>query len=287
METVNPSDMCFKPTIKRLYALCGFIFLLGSCDKAELVTYDHPANIYFDLDDDENPGASLRDSIVYTFAYDMTKAQDTVFIPVRLSGFRENRERRYKVAVDQDSSTAAPGTHYEALQPSYPMAANAGTAFLPLIVYNTADLEETAVSLVLKLRPSADFGIENPDLIRAKVVVSAQLEQPQWWSMWLGAYSRTKHQLFLLVTDQTELSMDGLDAPKNLYFAQMLTMMLNNPFGWVQDHPEKGYVLEPLEAGNTERYHFYHENNPGRTILLRQNASGMYFFIDENGEEVR
>ena len=281
METVNLPDMRFKPTQKQRCVLTGLLFLLGGCEKAELVTFDHPANIYFYLENE------ARDSIVYTFAYDMTKAQDTVFIPVRLSGIRESHERQYRVAVEQDSSSAIPGTHYEILQPSYPLAPSSGMAFLPLVVYNTADLEEAAVSLILKLQPSVDFGIENPDLIRAKVVVSAQLEQPAWWSMWLGAYSRTKHQLFLLVTDQTELSMDGLDAPKNLYFAQLLTMMLNNPFSWVAHNPEKGYVLEPVEAGSSERYYLYHENNPSRSLLLRRNASGMYYFIDENGEEVR
>ena len=281
METVNSSYMRFKLTIKRLYTISGLLFLLVSCEKAGLVTYDHAANIYFDLEESD------RDSIVYTFAYDMTKAQDTVFVPVRLSGVRESRERQYEVAVDPDSSSAVSGTHYAPLQPHYTLPPGSGSTLLPLVIYNTADLEETAVSLVLRLRASGDFGIENPDLIRARVVISAQLEQPVWWSMWLGAYSRTKHQLFLLVTEQTELTMDGLDAPKNLYFAQLLTMMLNNPFGWVEDHPEKGYVLKPVAAGNDAQYHFYHENNPGRTILLRRNASGIYYFIDENGEEVR
>lgn len=279
--------MCLKRTFKLIYTLAGLSFLLGSCKQTDLFTYDHPANIYFDLDTDARPDVSLRDSIVYTFAYDMAKSRDTVFIPVRISGLRESRDRQYQVAAEQDSSSAVPGTHYEALQPAYALPADSGTASLPVVIYNTADLEERAVSLILKLRPSADFGIENPDLVRAKVVVSARLEQPPWWSMWLGAYSRTKHQLFLLVTGQTNMSMDGLDAPKNLYFAQLLTMMLNNPFSWVQDNPEKGYVLEPVDPERTDRYHFYHGNNPARTILLRQNASGMYYFIDENGEEVR
>jgi len=279
--------MCLKLTFKLLRIFAGLCILLGSCEQTDLFTYDHPANIYFDLDTDADSDASRRDSLVYTFAYDMTKARDTVFLPVRISGIRESRDRQYQVAVEQDSSSAVPGTHYEALQSTYTLSADSGTASLPVVIYNTADLEERAVSLILKLQPSADFGIENPDLVRAKVVISARLEQPAWWSMWLGAYSRTKHQLFLLVTEQIELSMDGLDAPKNLYFAQMLTMMLNNPFGWVQDHPEKGYVLEPVDPESTDRYHFYHENNPARTIVLRQNASGMYYFIDENDEEVR
>lgn len=282
METVNSNAMYPHYTLKLLCALAGLSFLLSSCEKAGLTMYDHPANIYFDLDNDD-----LRDSIVYTFAYDLTKAQDTVFIPVRLSGIREGRDRQYEAYVEQDSSSAVAGTHYEPLKPAYTLPADSGLTYLPLVVYNTADLESTAVSLIIKLRASDHFGIENPRIIRAKVVISARLEQPAWWSMWLGSYSRTKHQLFLLVTEQTELTMDGLDAPKNLYFASMLTMMLNNPFGWVQNHPEKGYVLEPAAAGSTALYHFYHQDNPGRIIPLRRSASGLYYFIDENGEEVR
>src|SRR5690606_9561378 len=108
----------------------------------------------------------------------------------------------------------------------------------------------------------------------------------EWWSMWLGAYSRVKHQLFLIVTEQRSLTMDGLDAPKNLYFANLLTLMLNDPFQWVADHPEKGYVLS--ETGNGDTYAFYHEENPNRIIVLKRNAgSGRYFFIDEEGKEVR
>lgn len=252
----------------------------SACEKASPLIYDRDANIHFQL------SGSLRDSIVYTFAYDVTKSSDTIFIPVRLAGYRTDQVRQYAAYVEQDSSTAVAGLHYEALAATYPMAANAGMTYLPLVIYNVAELEEKSVSLIIKLKATDDFDIEDPRLIRARVLFSARLEKPTWWNMWLGNYySRAKHQLFLIVTEQTTLTMDGLDAPKNLYFANLLTMMMNDPFKWVNDNPSKGYVL--TQRTGQDAYDFYHTDNPNRTLLLRKNqSSGRYFFIDENGLEI-
>ena len=256
------------------------LLLLCSCKKAGLTTYDRAANVYFDLSDAD------RDSIVYTFAYDMTKAQDTIFIPVKVMGYRDQQARHFEAFVEKDSSTARAEQHYDALKSQYTLESNAGRALMPIIVHNISELENQSVSLLVKLKASDDFGVENPALIRARIIISAQLEQPAWWTMWLDNYSRVKHQLFLIVTEQRSLSMVGLDAPKNLYFANLLLMMLNDPFKWVKDHPEKKYVLNSKDNGQT--YQFYHLDNPSRSILLRKNsASGKYYFIDELGKEVR
>lgn len=256
------------------------LLLLWSCKKAVLTTYDRSANVYFDLSDTD------RDSIVYTFAYDMTKAQDTIFVPVKVMGYRDQQARQYEVFVEKDSSTARADLHYEQLKPAYTIESDAGRARLPIIVHNISELENQSVSLLIKLKASDDFGVENPALIRARIIISARLEQPAWWTMWLDNYSRVKHQLFLIVTEQRSLSTVGLDAPKNLYFVNLLLMMLNDPFKWVKDHPEKNYVLSSKDDGQT--YQFYHVDNPNRSILLRKNsASGKYYFIDESGKEVR
>lgn len=258
----------------------GLVFT--ACQKAEPLAFDHAANIYFDLPQ------SQKDSISYTFAYDLTKASDTINIPVTISGKRVLEARSYQAYVETDSSSALPGTHYKSLQEQYTVLPGEGKAVLPLIVYNQPDLETSSRTILVKLRASPDLGIENPSLIRARIVISARLEQPAWWSMWSGAYSRTKHQLFLIATGITELSTNGLDAPKNLYIANLLTVMLNNPFEWVAANANKGYILEPVAAGNTEAYYFYTPLNPNKKILLQKNAgSGRYFFIDENGQEVR
>lgn len=258
-----------------------------ACEQAELPVYDHTANIYFDFTNPET--GNYVDSITYTFAYDMTKATDTIELPVRLSGIRTAYDRYYSAYIEQDSTSAIAGQHFEPLAERYLLPANTGLALLPLVINNTADLEESTYSIMVKLQASDDFGIENPKLLRAKIIFSARLEKPEWWDMWpLAPYSRTKHQLFILVTEQTSLTTVGLDAPRNLYFSTLLTMMLNNPFAWVQNNPAKGYVLEPASAGTNPDYHFYHRDNPARQILLKFNAAAnRHYFIDENGQEIR
>ncbi|WP_343690765.1 DUF4843 domain-containing protein [Chitinophaga sp.] len=269
--------------MKAIYIIL-LMSLLAACKKADELRFDHTANVHFNL------SGSDKDSIVYTFAYTPTLSKDTIWLPVQLAGIATNTDRTYNAYVETDSSSAKSGVHFEPLKSGYTLKAGTGTAFLPVIIYNVADLENAAVSLMIKLKGSNDLGIEIPtgddggSILKAKIVFSAMLTQPNWWSMWLGSYySRTKHQLFLIVTGVTTLTTNGLDAPRNLYIANLLTTMLNDPFKWVANNPAKGYILEPDGAN----YYFYNKDNPNRKILLRKNtATGKYYFIDENGEEV-
>jgi len=256
---------------------------LASCKKAEEMKFEHPAGVYFDFRGGD------RDSVVTTFAYNPTLAKDTVWLPVRIAGVRTPSIRTFKARVEIDSTSAEADLHYEPLKESYTMPANAGFAWLPFVIYNKdKELENRAVSVIIKLTASDELNIGNPYLIRAKVVFSAKLEKPHWWDMWpLPPYSRVKHELFIVVTGLTVLSTDGLDAPKNLYITGLLTTMLNNPFNWVTKNAAKGYRLEQVTEGNSDSYYFFNIENPTKKTLLRKNQqNGKYYFIDENGNEV-
>lgn len=268
-----------KPYIIVLFAILS----LSSCKKANEMLYDHAANVYFDIHNGD------KDSILRTFAYTPTLAQDTVWLPVRLSGIRTEEARTFTARVEADSSSAVPELHYEALKPSYTISANKGLGYIPLVIYNKdKELENRSVSVMIKLTGTSDLGIENPYLIRAKVVFSAKLEKPDWWDTWpLPPYSRTKHELFFLVTGQKDMTKEGLDAPKNLYYVALLNTMLSNPFNWVTKNPLKKYVIEAVTEGNTDQYYFYNTGNPAKKTLLKKNTqNGKYYFIDENGNEV-
>lgn len=270
-----------------LYTLLLMSILL-SCKKSTELHYDHPASVHFNL-----PVENI-DSIIYTFAYKPSLAQDTIWLPVQISGYREAQSRTYAAYVDEDSSTAKAGVHFEPLKDSYTLPSDSGTTKLPVIIYNSSALEDGAVSLIVKLKATNELGVEIPigadtrKLLKSKIVFSATLAKPNWWNMWLGGYySQTKHQLFLIVTGITTLTTEGIDAPRNLYIANLLTTMLNDPFKWVADNPGKGYVLEPVNAGSDEMYYFYSKDNPAKKMLLKKNTSlGRYSFIDENEEEV-
>ena len=253
--------------------------LIG-CKKSDLTLYNSPAGVYFDL------SAEQRDSLIYTFANAPELVEDTFYLPVRLEGSRTEVDRSFVLSIDADSTTAVAGKHYEALKPSYTIAAGQGIKYVPIVLYNTDPLlQEKSVKIKFFLEATSDLGITMPRLTIARLVFSSKLERPVWWSMWLqDYYSQVKHQLFILVTGQTSLTQDGLDAPKNLYFVSLLNTFLANPFKWVEDNPEKGYVLDKIDE---QTYHFYNTESPAKIIVYKYDASAnQFFFIDENGAQV-
>lgn len=253
---------------------------LVSCKKGEYLLYHTPDNIHF------NFVVPTVDSIVYTFAFTPGKLSDTVYVPMQLSGIRANRDRQFIVAVTDSNTTAVAGEHYAALLPHYVLPADSGTFNLPIILYNTDTLlRKRSVALSLHLVATDDLGIAIADQDMGKVIISNKLEEPDWWTMWMGQYfSSTKYQLFIIATGINTLSKSGLDAPKNLFYKSLLVSLLQDPFGWVVNHPESGFVLTQQPDGS---YDFYNTNNPRSTIPLVQDPStGHWFFIDENGAEV-
>lgn len=257
------------------------IIAAAACKKNQEVQYRSDDNVYFDFS-----SSSARDSIIYTFAYDPTAEKDTVYLPVRISGIRVNHERKFGIMVLDSGTTAKSGTHYAPFQKTYTMPADSGIIRLPVIIYNTDPaLTEKSVKLRLKLLPSEDLDTTINTLITAKIVFSNKLEQPAWWSMWLGAYySQVKHRLFLITTGVTEMSTSGLDAPKNLYYVGKLNNLINDPFNWVIANADKGYEITQRTDGN---YDFYNKESPSKTMLIKKNTSaGKFYFIDENGTEV-
>ncbi|HEV2482625.1 MAG TPA: DUF4843 domain-containing protein [Puia sp.] len=261
----------------------GFLlatFVLASCKKGEYLLYNVPDNIHF------NFVVPTVDSIVYTFAFTPGRVTDTVYVPMQLSGIRVNRDRQYAVAVTDSNTTAIVSEHYAPLQLYYVLPADSGTTYLPIIIYNTDTLlRKRSVALSLHLVATNDLGIAIADQDMGKVIISNKLEEPAWWTMWMGQYfSSTKYQLFIITTGLSTLSTSGLDAPKNLYYVSLLNSLLQDPFGWVAANPKSGYVLTQQPDGS---YSFYNTDNPQSAIPLVQDAStGNWYFIDENGAEV-
>ena len=259
------------------------LMVLGSllgCEKSDLTLYDSPAGVYFDLSTEQ------RDSLIYTFANDPELVEDTFYLPVRLEGGRSGMDRSFVLSIDPDSTTAVAGKHYEALKPSYVIQAGEGIKYVPIVLYNTdPSLQEKSVKIKFFLEGTNDLNITMPKLTVARLVFSSKLERPDWWGMWLqDYYSQVKHQLFILVTGQTSLTQDGLDAPKNLYFVSLLNTFLTNPFKWVEDNPEKGYVLEKID---NDTYHFYNTASPEKIIEYKYDpVTTRFFFMDENGNQV-
>lgn len=255
------------------------LLAIAACRKTPDFLYRAPLqNMYFDINPD--------DSVVYTFAYKPDLGRDTVFLPVKLAGLKADSIRKFGVIVVDSNTTAKAGIHYEAFKTWYELPADSGVFKLPVILFNTdPSLQTQSVKLTLKLKPGAGLDTNLNKLIKTKVILSGKLEQPDWWNTWpLGAYSRTKHELFMIATGVTSMTKDGMDAPRNLFLVGRLNVMVADPFAWVNNNPDKGYVLTARGDGN---YDFYATSNPAKKILVRKDtATGRFYFVDENGLDI-
>ncbi|GAA4311872.1 hypothetical protein GCM10023149_06970 [Mucilaginibacter gynuensis] len=262
--------------------------LLYACKKDTKLLYNSPDNIYLDY--------PTTDTITYSFAYSVGLAQDTVWIPVKISGKRISQDRNFEMNIIANATTATQGLHYEALKSSYKMPADSGVVHVPVILKNTdAALESKSVYLTLRVTGGSDFQIQLADSLRTKTLLfSNRLEKPDWWNIkWadqIGDYSRVKHQLFLITSGTRDLinlfyGDPNFQIPRNLYYIENTRTFLKDPFTWVTNHPDKGYMLTKITG--SEDYNFYNVASPDKKFLFKYFSNNQYFFIDENGGQIK
>jgi hypothetical protein len=260
-----------------------------ACKKEETPLFNSTENVYFDFmpDDDEDK----TDSILYSFAYFPDKGEDTVFIPVRISGFRMPVDRKFILTTVDSSTTAVASKHYKPLEKEYTMPADSGICMVPLILINKDTvLKSTTLTIGLTLKATTDLGVTFTLQNKGIVKFSNRLEKPVWWEPWageLGTYSRVKHELFIRVGGTTELGTNFQDfnvIPKALYHIRRFRSFLLDPFKWVEVNAGEGYVVT-MEADGF--YYFYSITNPDNKYKLVKNPEdGRYYFTDEKGERV-
>lgn len=272
--------------------LC-FLFALG-CKKQALEQFSSQDNIYLRyLDKDGNQDTT---TISYSFAYSPGLAQDTIWVPVIISGKRVANDRQFVLSVVDSSTTAVKDLHYQALKSSYTLPADSGKISIPIILKNTdAALAEKSVTLAFRITSGGDFKADLPVALRSKkVIFSSRLEKPTWWIYWqssLGEYGRIKHQLFLISSGTIDLVDQSkpdafLQIPRSLYYIDNTKNFLRDPFTWVARNPASGYVLT-RRADVPADYDFYNSATPTKRFYLKYfpQVNG-YFFLDESGKQI-
>lgn len=275
-----------------------YVFLLSillvACKKEDQQTYSAENNIYLRFLDKD--GRQDTTTITYSFAYNPSLAQDTVWIPVIITGNRVSHTRQFVLSVVDSATTAVKGVHYEALKPFYTLPADSGTFKVPVIIKSTDEaLANKSVSLAVRITGGGDFKADLPTALRSKkIVFSNRLEKPSWWIYWqgqLGEYGRIKHQLFLISSGTVDLvDMSKPDAymqiPRTLYYIDNMRVFTKDPFTWVARNPTKGYVLTKRTDVPAD-YDFYNEASPTKRFYLKYIAQvNGYFFIDETGKQI-
>jgi len=278
--------------------------VMMGCKKEALITYTQPNskdNIYLAYKQNINNlsvADQIPDGVVYTFAYTPTLLRDTLWIPVQISGERVSHPRSFLLSVDAASSTAVSAVDYEPLKASYTMPADSGLIHIPLVLLNTdTNLVNNSVRLTLVVSGGTDFTSNLPLYLRSiHVDFSNRLEQPAWWPYWgqLGSYSRVKHQLFLISSgtrDLVELN-PRVDPnfyyyiPRCLYYINNVHEFLIDPFNWITQNPNAGYVLTK-RTDNTGDYDFYNVSSPQKKFWLKYFPTvNKLIFIDEYGNQI-
>ncbi|PWS30401.1 DUF4843 domain-containing protein [Pedobacter paludis] len=268
--------------------------ILFACKKNEMMPYQSKDNVYLRyLDKDGNQDTT---TLSYSFAYNPSLAQDTIWVPIVVTGPRVSHARQFVLNIVDSSTTAVKGIHYEALKASYTLPADSGKTKIPLIIKNTDDaLSNKSVTIGFRTVSGGDFSADLPVALRSKkIIFSNRLEKPAWWMYWessLGEYGRIKHQLFLIssgTVDLVDMSKPNafLEIPRTLYYIENFRVFLKDPATWIARNPTKGYVLTKKTDG-TNDYDFYSEATPAKRYTLKYFAAvNGYFFIDESGKQI-
>ncbi|OQP42826.1 hypothetical protein A4H97_11750 [Niastella yeongjuensis] len=261
--------------------LLAAVVLITACQKKEIKGFQGTANIVF--------AVNSQDSVLYTFALHPERTKDTVWVPVNISGERSDKDRAFSITIVDSATTAVVGKHFDALKDQYVIPANAGSMWLPIIIYNTDPLlEQRALNLVLRLVPTADFNTEIKDVSTVRVVFSNRFEKPAWWFRTPGGpYSIVKHKLFRLAATTDEVSTKSENAPIWIYYTARLSALLTSPDTWIANNPDKGYDMK-LNADSSGNKIFYEIASPNISFRYEKDpSSGEFYFIDENNGQVK
>jgi hypothetical protein len=266
-----------------LYLFLPLALVAGACDDANDYAYRADKdNIYFDFAD------SSRSLITFSFAYPPEVDAHTINVPVKISGDRVPRDRKFIVEMIPSLTTALPTTHHEPFAGEHIMAADSGTYRLPVTLYKSDPLLlDSTLVIAFRLVETGDFATSLP-LKTTVISFSNRLEQPEWWDRWssdMGAYSRNKHFLFISTSGTIDLNDPNTEGEKtiqSLNYIKNFKAALFDPVSWVQKHP--GFAFEETVPGTM--FEFYDREKPAKRvacILVNMGPSGnRYIFFDDD-----
>ncbi len=157
-----------KTSIKiYLLRIAIFIFLLPimSCEK-EMMDYEGVEGIYFAV----QYGSSYGNERVWPYQpssnvefVKLTGNETTYQVKVMITGAVKDYDRKFKVEINPDSTTAVLGVHYKALPEGLIIPAHAISATVPVTLMRTADLGTEVKTIGLRLVENENFKLSFPE----------------------------------------------------------------------------------------------------------------------------
>lgn len=196
-----------KKDMKNLkYFLVAIVVMLFyGCDQDIDFPYSGKDRIQFrHYTTDWNGRRHYSDSLVFSFGLLPDSVEvDTAKVVMEFLGRGSDRDRTYKVVVVPDSTNAAVGVHYEAIDGTQLFRAGQQTDTLRIVVCrknpSTSFRHPETTRIDLKLEPADDFGLGLGGGTTKKILPNNYLSEPDWWNdnTGLGHYHPEKWKILI------------------------------------------------------------------------------------------
>lgn len=178
----------------KIIALIGIVtLLLIRCGKDEIALYDEYPSVYFN-----------GSSVTYSFIEKPDAMEDTVKLPVLITGLPAETDRIFKIAVVTDTNTTATPEQYELLDGT--VKAHEYIGNVAVVLRNYSFLDSTELKVKVKVVDSEDFKAGFVQSMYYIIHWTAQLQPPSNWNYlktYFGEYSTRYYKFIIAATGRS------------------------------------------------------------------------------------
>lgn len=171
----------------KIIALVSIFIWLISCSKDEIEVYHEFPSVYFN-----------GSSVSYSFIEKPDARQDTVRLPVLITGMPADADRFFRIEMVADTNTTATAEQYALLEGIVKAGEYIGN--VPVVLNNYSFLDSTHLKLKVKIVDSDDFKAGFVQSMYYYISWTAKLQAPENWrylKTYFGEYS-TRYFKFII-----------------------------------------------------------------------------------------
>lgn len=220
--------------IKSLILAVLTAVVAASCNYKESFVYNDSERINF-----------TTDSLYYSFGTQPFSVEHTdMSIEVEIIGSPAGHDRKYRIRINDELTTAAAGEHYDPLTEIHTLPAGASSAEIPVRIHRRSLDDETVYALCLELVATDDFMLGVIENQKLKICFTNRLDCPDWWtelSHWLGEYNIRKYQKFIELYGGPITSADVKESK------YAILRVFKEVKQYFEEHPELGIIFPDVE----------------------------------------
>ncbi|WP_175474541.1 DUF4843 domain-containing protein [Pedobacter rhizosphaerae] len=203
METDNNAFTMTKTGKFSILFVTMLTLLLSSCEK-EIDTYTNDPRLYFFERGNDVLQTRITSKSFSFVPLASSILTDTIKIKVKTMGLATDADRVLKGATIKQGTTAVEGTDYAFIDGK--IKAGQVEGFLPVVLYRTAKIKSTSLTLNLTIAETKDF---KPGVVEDQNFTlnwSDDIVKPANWdglislAFYFGTYSKTKFRFIIDVT---------------------------------------------------------------------------------------